>query len=103
MKMHLYYQDVGPDYEPEYLGTYDTISEMMLKIKEETNNGHEELPDCIPSYDEYVLEDFSNYPEEYEYSFHMPTEDEIKNNDYVVIIKDCVDDEYMYLVTNELL
>lgn len=101
--MYLYYQDLRADCEPEFIGKYDTIEEMMLKVKQECDNGHEECPNDIPSYNEYLSGDFSNYPDYYEYSFHMPTYEEINNlqeDDFITIIKDFVDDEYMYLVSN---
>jgi hypothetical protein len=98
--MYLYYQDLIPDAEPELIGEYDTIDEMMLKVKEECDNGHEECPEFIPSYEEYLNNDFTNYPDG-EYSLVIPTYEDIENNDIVYIIKNYTDDEYVYVVTKE--
>lgn len=100
--MYLYYQDIRADCEPEFIGEYETVELMMLKIKQQCDDGHDECPEFIPTYEEYLTNNFSNYAEYYEYSFHMPTYEEIQNlgdDDYINIIRDCVDDEYAYLVT----
>lgn len=101
--MFLYYQDIGPDYEPELIGEFDTLEELIIRIKAECDNGHEDVPDEIPSFDEYVAGDFSNYSDEFSYTFNLPTKEEIdilKDGDFIVIIHDDTSCEYKYFVTN---
>lgn len=101
--MYLYYQDLRADCEPEFINEYDSIDKMMEKIKQQCDDGHNECPEFIPTYEEYIKEDFSQYSDDNEYSFHFPTIEEINNlvdDNCIFIIKDYVDgDEYGYCVT----
>lgn len=100
--MYLYYQDLLPDCNAEFIAEYETVDEMMKKIKQQCDDGHDECPEYVPTFNEYLSNDFSKYSDNYEYSLYIPTDDEVnklKEDDYINIIKDCVDDEYAYFVT----
>lgn len=110
--LYLYYQDIQPDFEPELVGKYKSLDKLLSKIKQICNDSHEELPECNPTYEEYIAGNFTNYPIYNTYSFYLPTEEELKNNYYITIISECdeyYDYDYKYLVsrnsieTNELI
>jgi len=101
--MYLYYQDISPDYDLELIGQYESIEKIMLKIKEECDKGHKDCPEYIPCYEEFVIGDFSKYPD-YQYVFHIPTVNEIKNMldyEYIYIIRAYIDDSYAYLLSKQ--
>jgi hypothetical protein len=101
--MFLYYQDIKQDSEPSFIGEFNTIIELLVYIKRECDEGHTELPNQIPTFDEYLSNDFDNYPDEYEYSFYMPTNtelDNLKDHEYISIIHDISPNEYVYFITS---
>jgi hypothetical protein len=91
--LYLYYQNMRPDCNPELVGIYDSLETLLLKVKEECDNAHEELPDDNPTYDEFIMNNFENYPEYNRYSFHMPTYEEINYSEFIIVIKERIDDE----------
>lgn len=103
INMFLYYQTLVADYEPEFIGEYDTIEELMEKIKQEFDEGHEACPDAIPTFNEFVNKDFSNYDDDNDYIFYKPSEDEINalnKNEFIKVIYEYVDGiEEAYIVS----
>lgn len=101
--MFLYYQLLEADYEAELIGEYNTMDQVMEKIKQECDNGHEECPNFIPSYDEYVNGDFDAYDSDDDHSFYVPSDEEVNELDedgYINIIKNYIDgEECAYFVT----
>ncbi len=101
--MFLYYQDIGVNGELELVDEFSNLDDLMLKIEEQCNDGHNEYPSFIPTFNEYVSNDFSNYDNEYTYLFKYPTLDEINSlgkNKYITIIKDDIKyEKHIYLVS----
>lgn len=101
--MFLYYENMDADCDAELIGEYDTIEQVMSKIKEECDNGHEECPEYIPSFDDYLSNDFSSYNSDYEYKLYVPTNEEVDmldKNGHINIIYSFIDgDESVYVVT----
>lgn len=105
--MYLYYQDLYDDSESQLIGEYETTEELVKKIKQICNDGHDICPNYIPTYDEYIsgnLGKYLKYLKNYEYLFYIPTNEEINNlndDDFIYIIKNYFDDEYTYYVSKK--
>ena len=105
--MFLYYQLLEADCNAELIGEYNTMEQVMEKIKQQCDDGHEECPRHIPTYDEYVNGDFDAYDSDDEHVFYVPTDEEVDELDedgYINIIEDFVDGvEEAYFVTKYMI
>lgn len=93
--MFLYYQLLRADCNAELISEYNT----MEKIKQQCD----ECPDFIPTYDEYLRKDFSNYDSDFEYTMYIPNDEEVDAllpDGFITVIYEFVDgEEESYLVT----
>jgi hypothetical protein len=102
--MFLYYREA--DCESELIGQYDTIEQVMKNLKRLCDGMHTKFPDCMPSYDEYTRGDFIMYNSSCDFTFYMPSDEEVSTlpqDGFINIIHDYTSDTYAFLVTKYLL
>lgn len=101
--MFLYYQLLEPDCEAELMGEYNTMDQVMERLKKECDDGHEECPTFTPCYDEYISGNFDAYDSDDEHTLYIPSDEEVNELDEdgnINIIKSYIDgDEFAYFVT----
>lgn len=88
--MFLYHEGPRFDDDPELLGCFTQISDVIAELKKECDNGHEICPDIIPSFDEYSAESFDKYTK----TKHKYFVDDLSESN----VKELADDEVLELI-----